>query len=109
MTKIHFVTCHKKPERSFFYKGKQFPICARCTGLYLGFVLLPFFLFGFLRFNIYLSMALILPTLIDGLTQAYFNRESNNLLRFITGVIAGLGCMSLTSILGNYIGYLIFD
>lgn len=24
--------CHRRPERSFFYKGRQFPICARCTG-----------------------------------------------------------------------------
>lgn len=24
------------PERSFFYKGEQFPVCARCTGAALG-------------------------------------------------------------------------
>ena len=28
--------CHRMPERSFFYKGYQFPVCARCTGVCLG-------------------------------------------------------------------------
>src|SRR5882724_7924872 len=31
--------CHQLPERSFFIAGHQFAICARCTGLYLGFTL----------------------------------------------------------------------
>ena len=28
--------CHQRPERSFFLNGHQFPVCARCTGLYLS-------------------------------------------------------------------------
>jgi uncharacterized membrane protein len=28
--------CHQRPERSFFLDGDQFPVCARCTGLYLS-------------------------------------------------------------------------
>src|SRR5262245_3978961 len=30
------VICHQRPERSFFLWGAQFPVCARCTGLYVG-------------------------------------------------------------------------
>jgi len=30
------VICHQRPERSFFLDGHQFPVCARCTGLYLS-------------------------------------------------------------------------
>jgi uncharacterized membrane protein len=30
------VVCHQIPERSFHFSGIQFPVCARCTGLYLG-------------------------------------------------------------------------
>ncbi len=30
------LVCHQKPDRSFFSCGRQWPVCARCTGLYLG-------------------------------------------------------------------------
>lgn len=30
------LVCHQIPERSFHISGIQLPVCARCTGLYLG-------------------------------------------------------------------------
>jgi uncharacterized membrane protein len=30
------VICHQRPERSFHLFAEQLPVCARCTGLYLG-------------------------------------------------------------------------
>jgi uncharacterized membrane protein len=29
--------CHQIPERSFYVAGRPFAVCARCTGLYVGF------------------------------------------------------------------------
>lgn len=28
--------CHQRPERSFHTSGVQWPVCARCSGLYIG-------------------------------------------------------------------------
>src|SRR5215510_6838555 len=33
---IGALICHQRPERSFFIHGLQLPVCARCTGLYIG-------------------------------------------------------------------------
>ena len=30
------VVCHQLPDRSFHLAGVQLPVCARCTGLYVG-------------------------------------------------------------------------
>ena len=102
--KLHFTFCHRKPERSFFYRGKQFPVCARCTGFHIGYLTFPFFMFNVFTLNIWWTIALILPTYIDGITQAFLNRESTNLLRVTTGVMAGIGAMSLIAIIGKFIG-----
>jgi uncharacterized membrane protein len=96
--------CHRKPERSFFWKGKQFPVCARCTGIHIGYITFPLFMFNVFTLNIWWSIALMLPTYIDGLTQAFFKRESNNILRVTTGIMAGIGGVSLVANIGKYIG-----
>jgi uncharacterized membrane protein len=34
---IGYALCHQLPQRSFFIHEHQTPLCARCTGMYLGF------------------------------------------------------------------------
>ncbi len=106
-TKIALVSCHKLPERSFFWKGKQFPVCARCTGLYTGFISFPFFNFELVHLNSLIAMLLVLPTIADGLLQAYLNISSTNTRRFITGITAGVGLMALVVNFGTFIGNLL--
>jgi uncharacterized membrane protein len=36
---IGYALCHQMPERSFFFHEHQSPLCARCTGMYLGVLL----------------------------------------------------------------------
>ncbi|MCB9273614.1 MAG: DUF2085 domain-containing protein [Lewinellaceae bacterium] len=105
--KIHLTYCHRKPERSFFWRGRQFPACARCTGIHLGYLSMPLFLFGWFHLDPWLSLALIVPTYADGALQAFYNWESNNRRRLVTGLMAGVGTMSLISIAGKAIGMFI--
>ncbi len=92
------------PSRSFFWKGKQFPVCARCTGIHIGYLAFPFFTLDLIKLDLLWTILFIIPTYLDGLIQAYFNLESNNLRRVITGLFAGVGAMSLVAIIGKYIG-----
>lgn len=83
--------CHQKPERSFFINGRQFPLCARCTGILVGYFV------GIIVACVtgckhYLwHMLLLLPMVIDGGVQQIFKIESNNIRRFVTGVFGGIG------------------
>lgn len=107
-TIVQFEICHQLPERSFFWKGQQFPVCARCTGIYLGYsLLLPIFLFGLIELSWTASFLLLLPTIIDGAIQGFYNIQSNNSRRVITGFISGIGISSIVHLIGTFIGILI--
>ena len=81
--------------KKFFFRGHQFPVCARCTGFYITlFMYFVYAYFFYIDYNIYLisfAILLLLPSFIDGLTQLFELRESNNALRFITGLMGGIG------------------
>jgi uncharacterized membrane protein len=94
--------CHRLPERSFFYKGKQFPVCARCTGVifgqYISLLLMSgLYLLGFRLSKemfillFFFACFMMLPMLIDWVIQEYFCVVSNNRRRLITGFSCGLG------------------
>jgi len=77
--------------------------------MYVGYLSFPFFTFDVFYIALIPSLILIIPTFLDGLTQAYLNRESNNILRVTTGFISGIGQMSLVSIIGKSIGNFIIN
>lgn len=87
--------CHQMPERSFFYKGKQFPVCARCTGVTIGqFLAVLFLLF---KKVVPPKAAIVLLSVMgfDWGIQAARLKESTNMRRLITGFCGGLGLFSL--------------
>lgn len=87
--------CHQLSERSFFYKGFQFPLCARCTGIVIGEIFLAPLSLLFFETPYWVSIIFILIMAIDGGLQ-YFNiLQSNNIRRLITGILAGYGYTNL--------------
>lgn len=87
------VRCHQKPERSFFIRGYQFPLCARCTGINLGHIL-ALFINPFITFPFWIGL-LLLPMILDGTVQYFTSYESTNPRRFITGLLFGFTLVSL--------------
>jgi uncharacterized membrane protein len=112
-----FAVCHRISERSFTFAGRPLPLCARCSGTYLGAlagllvlaargrcrasrlpavkhmaVLGVFFLaWGLDGFNSFL-------TFFPGLPQLY---APHNLLRLITGTLEGLAIAALVLPIAN--------
>lgn len=91
--------CHQIPERSFFIHNIQFPLCARCTGIYTG--MFMGFLYILIRKRhkgnkppsikyVILMIIFLLPMIIDGLTSYLGFRSTNNNIRIITGLMFGV-------------------
>ncbi len=80
--------------RSFHYKGKKFPLCARCFGELTG-IIFGIIIYAFFSINTLLGIIIMLPMVIDGLMQALTKYESNNFKRFVTGFLFGYGLISL--------------
>jgi len=83
--------CHQKPERSFFVLNHKLPLCSRCSGMVLGSVFAFFFLLNKIFLPFFLALFLVFPLTFDGITQAMNLRESNNPLRFFTGIFFSIG------------------
>lgn len=107
--KIGGYTCHQMYERSFSYRGYQFPVCARCTGILIGQIIgIIFIILGF-RIDFLWSLALIAPMGVDGLIQLIKLIESNNIRRVTTGFVSGVGYMYLLFNILVIIKHLVFN
>ena len=80
--------CHQMAERSFFFKGYQFPVCARCTGVILGELIAIVCLFLF-KINWWILLLLLIPMGFDWGLQFLKILKSNNIRRLITGLLGG--------------------
>lgn len=91
---LHYV-CAQIPSHSFYILGHQLGLCARNFSIYFSMFL------GSLIFTLskkrlpgipwWLWVLLILPMALDGTTQMFGWRESNWILRTVTGTLFGLG------------------
>lgn len=111
---LGFAVCHQLPERTIHFGGRPLFVCARDTGLYVGFFLgltvavLPFRKDrgGLPSFPWKVGMAASLLYLaVDGGTVALGWREGNNVLRLTSGLAAGT---SLALLLGPAVNRLAY-
>lgn len=86
--------CHQLSDRSFYFRGKQFPVCARCTGAFLGYAF-GAVLYAFCRFPIWLSVIMCFIMLYDWLFQYFEIKQSNNIRRLLTGILCGAGLVQM--------------
>ena len=101
-----FSGCHQLPERSFFVKDYQFPICARCTGVLLGNII------GLVGAFVYI---LNWRTLVLGCSIMFLDWhlqfirlvKSTNTRRLITGIIGGYSLTSIYMIVLQFIWRLV--
>ena len=87
----HRLGCHQMEERSFHFKCYQFPVCARCTGVFLGEIIAIILLLLGIKINIFVSIALLLIMGFDWFIQYINLLPSTNIRRLITGTLAGIG------------------
>lgn len=96
--KIGSTVCHQLPERSIQINGIYLPVCARCTGIYLSFMIGFLFLLlkkrqkgnrPFTLVQTLLAAASFLPFMIDGAGSYLHFWQTNNFIRMITGCFAG--------------------
>ena len=98
MERMGSAVCHQMAERSFIFDGMQMPLCARCTGIYIG----AFFAFCFFflkkrmgngrPFSVMqalLTGLAVLPVGIDGVGSYLGFWESSQLMRIFSGSLVG--------------------
>lgn len=85
--------CHQRADRSLYFHGFQFPICARCTGILIGYISALLFM-QLLHPSYGMCVLLNVPMFIDGMTQYKKYRESKQIIRVITGILGGYGILS---------------
>jgi uncharacterized membrane protein len=101
---VSSAVCHQDPAHSFLVYGRQMPLCARCTGMYLGALLSLAFHFQRGKLGSLPPRKILIPLgllflafALDGLNSwaaslglGWKFYETTNLTRLITGTGAGL-------------------
>lgn len=82
------------PERSLYWKGHPFPVCARCTGVAFG-QLLAIITGCFLSVPLVFALLCLSLMGLDWGLQEIKIKESNNFRRLFTGILGGFGLFSI--------------
>lgn len=86
--------CHQMKERSFIFRGRQCPVCARCLGVFSGYCL-ALILYPFWELPMWMAFGFCLLMFGDWFVQKINIMKSNNIRRFITGIMCGLALIHI--------------
>jgi uncharacterized membrane protein len=98
------IVCHQLPERSFHLWTAQMPVCARCTGIYVGAAVMAIGAFGARRSPERLALrrialpgrarlmlvGAVAPTAVTLLFEWTTGRAPGNWIRFAAGIPIGV-------------------
>ena len=102
--------CNRRADRAPHVFGYCFVLCWRCTALISTILLCSLiswivtgtrYVIGKRIEYLIIGILLVLPTLLDGIRQYLFHKESTNQRRFIWGVISGIGLWIIASVVHN--------
>lgn len=89
--------CHCRADRSFFWHGRQFPVCARCTGELVGILCGLLSCFWYMP-PVWAAVVLMVPMVADGVIQLTTAYESTNPRRLVTGILFGYSLAALFAV-----------
>ena len=96
------VNCHQRASRTMFINGNEMPYCSRCLGIFIGLAAGAIFsLFYILDLKVWYILGALAPMGVDGVGQLFGLWESTNIVRLVTGGLAGF-------ITGIALGYIFF-
>lgn len=83
--------CHQKEERCFKIRNYVFPICARCTGILISFLVSLVCIKNKIEISFFVAILLLSVMFCDWILQYLNILMSTNKRRFLTGLIGGVG------------------
>lgn len=95
---LGFSVCHQLSSRSLLIGNITLPVCSRCSGFYAGFLITAIILFIMFRkkesdlppaYILIILAIFLLCFIIDGIASNFGLYNTNNNMRFITGVFCG--------------------
>ena len=89
------IGCHGNPDRCLTVLGWRLPICARCSGLVAGNVVGAVVFLALGLPSVLVAAACLLPMIVDGSAQALTPYRSTAVRRLSTGLVGGIGQLSL--------------
>jgi len=94
--RIGIAFCHRQKNRCLTISGHTSFLCARCIGILIGFLLYYISISFFnLSLPLFVAFLLMVPLIVDGASQSFNFRISNNITRLITGMLFTPGLLSL--------------